>query len=161
MVKILMLALGVTRIGALAIVLGLIAITSFISALSGLWGVLVTDVLQFVVKMTMVIVLAVAAVHAVGGMDALKMKLGAIDQARGAHAGSVLNFIPDLTSPWMPMMTFFVYISLNWWASWYPGAEPGGGGYIAQRMFSAKDEKNSLLATLWFNICLLYTSRCV
>jgi Na+/proline symporter len=152
MVKILMLALGVTRIGALAIVLGLIAITSFISALSGLWGVLVTDVLQFVVKMTMVIVLAVAAVHAVGGMDALKMKLGAIDQARGAHAGSVLNFIPDLTSPWMPMMTFFVYISLNWWASWYPGAEPGGGGYIAQRMFSAKDERNSLLATLWFNI---------
>ena len=50
------------------------------------------------------------------------------------------------------MMTFLVYISLNWWASWYPGAEPGGGGYIAQRMFSAKDEKNSLLATLWFNI---------
>ncbi len=50
------------------------------------------------------------------------------------------------------MITFFVYISLNWWATWYPGAEPGGGGYIAQRMFSAKDEKNSLLATLWFNI---------
>jgi Na+/proline symporter len=52
----------------------------------------------------------------------------------------------------MPMITFFVYISLNWWATWYPGAEPGGGGYIAQRMFSAKDEKHSLLATLWFNI---------
>jgi Na+/proline symporter len=52
----------------------------------------------------------------------------------------------------MPMITFFVYISLNWWATWYPGAEPGGGGYIAQRMFCAKDEKNSLLATLWFNI---------
>jgi SSS family solute:Na+ symporter len=52
----------------------------------------------------------------------------------------------------MPMITFFVYISLNWWATWYPGAEPGGGGYIAQRMFCAKDEKNSLLATLWFNV---------
>jgi Na+/proline symporter len=52
----------------------------------------------------------------------------------------------------MPMITFLVYISLNWWATWYPGAEPGGGGYIAQRMFSAKDEKQSLLATLWFNI---------
>ena len=50
------------------------------------------------------------------------------------------------------MITFLVYISLNWWATWYPGAEPGGGGYIAQRMFCAKDEKNSLLATLWFNI---------
>ncbi|MGB6944593.1 MAG: sodium:solute symporter family protein [Bryobacteraceae bacterium] len=152
MVKILMLSLGVTRAGALAIVLGLIAITSMISALSGLWGVLVTDMLQFVVKMTMVTVLAVAAVHAVGGMDALKMKLAVIDRARGAHAGSVLSFIPDLASPWMPMMTFLVYISLNWWASWYPGAEPGGGGYIAQRMFSSKDEKNSLLATLWFNV---------
>jgi hypothetical protein len=52
----------------------------------------------------------------------------------------------------MPMITFLVYISMNWWATWYPGAEPGGGGYIAQRMFSAKDEKHSLLATLWFNI---------
>ena len=50
------------------------------------------------------------------------------------------------------MITFFVYISLNWWATWYPGAEPGGGGYIAQRMFCARDEKNSLLATLWFNV---------
>ena len=85
-------------------------------------------------------------------MDALKMKLAVLDHARGAHAGALLNFIPDLNSPWMPMITFFVYISLNWWATWYPGAEPGGGGYIAQRMFSAKDEKNSLLATLWFNI---------
>jgi Na+/proline symporter len=50
------------------------------------------------------------------------------------------------------MITFLVYISMNWWSTWYPGAEPGGGGYVAQRMFSAKDEKNSLLATLWFNI---------
>jgi SSS family solute:Na+ symporter len=79
------LALGVTRVGGARIVLGLIAITSFISALSGLWGVLVTDLVQFAVKMTMVIVLAVAAVHAVGGMDALKMKLGLIDHTRGAH----------------------------------------------------------------------------
>src|SRR3989449_4639837 len=52
----------------------------------------------------------------------------------------------------MPMITFFVYIGVNWWASWYPGAEPGGGGYVAQRMMSAKDEKHSLLATLWFQI---------
>ena len=140
---------------ALLIVLGLIALTSFISTLSGLWGVLVTDLFQFVIKMTMVTVLAVFAVRAVGGMDALKMKLAVLDQTRGAHAGCVLNFIPDLNSPWMPMITFFVYISLNWWATWYPGAEPGGGGYIAQRMFSAKDEKNSLLATLWFNIAHL------
>ena len=142
MVKILTLALGVTRLQALGIVLGLIAVTSLISTLSGLWGVLVTDLLQFAVKMTMVIVLAVAAVKAVGGMSALRAKLPAAS----------LSFVPGLNSPFMPLMTFFVYISLNWWASWYPGAEPGGGGYIAQRMFSAKDEKHSLLATLWFNI---------
>src|SRR5205823_7213795 len=59
---------------------------------------------------------------------------------------------PDIGSAWMPMLTFFVYIAVNWWATWYPGAEPGGGGYVAQRMLSAKDEKHSLLATLWFNI---------
>jgi Na+/proline symporter len=133
----------------------MIALTSMISTLSGLWGVLVTDLFQFFIKMTMVIVLAFAAVQAVGGMSALKFKLELLDQARSVRPGthsSVLSFIPDLHSPWMPMITFLVYISLNWWATWYPGAEPGGGGYVAQRMFSAKDEKHSLLATLWFNI---------
>ncbi len=151
MVDILMLVLGVTKLQALAIVIGMIALTSFISTLSGLWGVLVTDMFQFVIKMSMVIALAVFAVQAVGGIDQMKAKLLVLDAARG-HQGSVLNFVPDLNSAWMPLITFLVYISLNWWATWYPGAEPGGGGYIAQRMFSAKDEKNSLLATLWFNI---------
>ncbi len=155
MVKILSLILGVNRDQALLIVVGIIALTSFISTLSGLWGVLVTDLFQFVVKMTMVIVLAVAAVRAVGGIDHLKLQLAALDRAKGlatGATGSALSFVPDLNSAWMPMLTFLVYISLNWWATWYPGAEPGGGGYIAQRMFCAKDEKNSLLATLWFNI---------
>jgi len=155
MVKILQLILGVDKWQALMIVLGLIALTSFISTLSGLWGVLVTDVFQFVIKMGMVTALAVFAIQAVGGIDAMKTKLAAIDQAHGLAAGgkgSVLSFVPDLDSAWMPMITFLVYISMNWWATWYPGAEPGGGGYVAQRMFCAKDEKNSLLATLWFNI---------
>jgi solute:Na+ symporter, SSS family len=151
MVDILTLILGVTKLQALMIVLGMIALTSSISTLSGLWGVLVTDVFQFVIKMGMVIVLAVYAVNAVGGIDAMKVKLTAVDATRGGQ-GSVLSFVPDLNSAWMPMITFFVYISMNWWATWYPGAEPGGGGYIAQRMFCAKDEKNSLLATLWFNV---------
>jgi solute:Na+ symporter, SSS family len=146
MVKILGLIFGVTKTEALWIVLGLIALTSFISTLSGLWGVLVTDVVQFVIKMGMVIVLAVFAVNAVGGMGALKEKL--VSSGRG----EALNMVPDLNSVWMPMITFLVYISLNWWATWYPGAEPGGGGYVAQRMFSAKDERHSMLATLWFNI---------
>jgi Na+/proline symporter len=123
--------------------------------MSGLWGVLVTEVVQFVIKMGMVIVLAVVAVQAVGGMDALRTKLEAIDAARqaaGGATGSILSFVPDVGSVWMPVITFVVYISVQWWATWYPGAEPGGGGYIAQRMFSAKDERHSLLATLWFNI---------
>lgn len=155
MVKILMLVLGVDKTQALVIVMGLIAITSYISTLSGLWGVLVTDVFQFVIKMGMVIVLAVAAVGAVGGIDGLLEKLAVIDQQRGISGGgtgSSLSFVPDLDSAWMPLITFFVYISLNWWATWYPGAEPGGGGFVAQRMFCAKDERHSLIATLWFNI---------
>jgi solute:Na+ symporter, SSS family len=87
----------------------------------------------------------VQAVRAVGGIDAMKAKLG-------GNGSPFLSFVPDLHSVWMPAVTFFVYIAVNWWATWYPGAEPGGGGYVAQRMFSAKDERNSLLATLWFNI---------
>jgi len=146
MVKILQLIFGVGKLEALGIVLGMIVLTSAISTLSGLWGVLVTDMFQFVVKMSMVIILAVFAVNAVGGMEAMKTKL--IENGRG----DVLSFVPDLNSAWMPMIAFLVYISLNWWATWYPGAEPGGGGYVAQRMFSAKDERHSLLATLWFNI---------
>ena len=155
MVKILSLILGVSKTEALLMVIGLIALTSFISTLSGLWGVLVTDVFQFVIKMGMVIVLAVFAVGAVGGLDSMIAKLHAVDAARGLASGgkgSVLSFVPDLDSVWMPMITFLVYISMNWWATWYPGAEPGGGGYVAQRMFCARDEKHSLLATLWFNI---------
>ncbi|MCA2963906.1 MAG: Na+:solute symporter [Acidobacteriaceae bacterium] len=155
MVKILMMILDVDKATALGIVIGLIAVTSFISTLSGLWGVLVTDVVQFFIKMAMVTVLAYCAVDAVGGMDQMLLKLEALDRAKGiapGGTGGVLSFVPDLNSPWMPMITFLVYISLNWWAVWYPGSEPGGGGYVAQRMMCAKDERHSLLATLWFNI---------
>src|SRR6185503_3644728 len=151
MVKILGLIFGITKGEALLVVLGLIALTSFISTLSGLWGVLVTDLIQFVIKMGMVIVLAVYAVNAVGGIESMKEKLALVDATRGGQ-GSVLSFVPDLNSAWMPLIAFLVYISLNWWATWYPGAEPGGGGYVAQRMLSARDEKHSLLATLWFNV---------
>jgi SSS family solute:Na+ symporter len=151
MVDILTLTLGVTERQALVIVLGIIAVTASISTLSGLWGVLVTDAFQFVIKMGMVIVLAVYAVRAVGGIEAMKQKLTLLDATRG-NQGSVLSFVPDLHSAWMPLIAFLVYISLNWWATWYPGAEPGGGGYVAQRMLCARDERHSLLATLWFNV---------
>jgi SSS family solute:Na+ symporter len=155
MVKILMIIFGITKLEALLIVFGLMLITAAVSTLSGLWGVLVTDLFQFALVMGMMIVLAVFAVHAVGGMEGLMLKLQALDAVKagtGGGEGSILSFIPDIGSVWMPMITFMVYLAVNWWATWYPGAEPGGGGYIAQRILCAKDEKHSLLATLWFNI---------
>ena len=125
--------------------------TAFYTTLSGLWGVLVTDLFQFVLKMGMVILLAVFAVNAVGGIDALKSQdHGA--RRRQRATGSRLDFFPPLDSAWMPVITLCVYLAVNWWASWYPGAEPGGGGYVAQRIFSAKDERHGVLATLWFNV---------
>lgn len=150
-VKIMMQVLGIGKIEALLIAVFIMFITASISTLSGLWGVLWTDLFQFILKLGMVILLAVFAVSASGGMDTLISKLHDIDKTRPGGS-SILEFVPDLNSVWMPLITFLVYISVNWWASWYPGAEPGGGGYIAQRIFCAKNEKHSLLATLWFNI---------
>jgi solute:Na+ symporter, SSS family len=155
LVKIFMLTLGVTKFQGVLLVIGIIALTAAISTLSGLWGVLVSSFIQFGIMIVMTVVIAISAVNAAGGMDGMISQLNAIDQARhaeGGAQGSLLAFIPDAQSAWMPLITFFVYISLNWWATWYPGAEPGGGGYVAQRMFSAKDERHSLLATLWFNV---------
>ncbi len=150
MVKILEITLGLDKRGAMLVVIGMLLFTAFYTAISGLWGVLVTDLFQFALKMGMVIVLAILAVNAVGGIDQMKAKIGALDAARGA--GTRLAFFPEGDSVWMPAITLFVYLGVNWWATWYPGAEPGGGGYVAQRIFSAKNEKHGLLATLWFNI---------
>jgi Na+/proline symporter len=147
MVKILGMVLGVDKTTAIFITLGITALTCAISALSGLQGVLVSDFVQFVIMMGMAIVLAFFAVDAVGGMEALKTQLLAIDRQ-----GSPLAFFPETDSAWMPLITFFVYIAVNWWATWYPGAEPGGGGFIAQRMLATRDERQSVFATLWFNV---------
>src|SRR3954468_4921394 len=149
MVKILQLTLGISKGQAIAITLGIAAFILLYATTSGLWSVLWTDVIQFVLKMSVVIALAYFAVHAIGGLSALQTQLAAHDAAAN-NGVNTLAFVPDWTSSWYIM--FLVFLSLNWWASWYPGAEPGGGGYIAQRIFSAKDEKNSLAATLWFNI---------
>src|ERR1043166_4331346 len=108
MVKILENTLGLDKRGAIIIVIGMVVFTAFYTAISGLWGVLVTDLFQFVLKMAMVIVLAVVAVNAVGGIDALKTKIGAMDAASGA--GSRLAFFPPLDSVWMPAITLFVYL---------------------------------------------------
>ncbi len=155
MVKILMIIFDVTKVQALLMVFGIMVLTALISTLSGLWGVLVTDLFQFVLIMCMMILLAYFAVHSVGGMEMLKHEMWSLDAAKaaaGGGRGSILSFTPEIGSAWMPMITFFVYLAVNWWATWYPGAEPGGGGYIAQRILCAKDEKHSVLATLWFNM---------
>jgi len=129
-------------------------ITAFYSAVSGLWGVAVTDAFQFILAMIGCTVLAVVVVNQpqIGGISGLQEKLP--DWA--------MRFTPEISSDMsassvggilaMTVSTFLAFIGIQWWASWYPGAEPGGGGYIAQRMMSAKDEKNSLYATLFFQI---------
>lgn len=144
MAKILQLTVGLGQLSAVFLCLG---ITLVYSVVSGLWAVLWTDLLQFVLKMSMVIVLAYFAVHAVGGMHELTAKVA---QADLVSHHNTLALIPHIGSGYF--LSFLVLMSVNWWASSYPGAEPGGGGYITQRIFSAKDEKHSLAATLWFNV---------
>jgi Na+/proline symporter len=150
MVKVLSLTLHVPTLPALYICL---VLTALYVTIGGLWSVLVTDMLQFIVKMSMAIVLAVAAVVACGGIVALKAKLNVLDVAHHASGGgSLLSFFPTGDASWMPLTTFLVFIGVSWWASSYPGAEPGGGSYIAQRIFASKDEKNAVMATLFFNV---------
>jgi len=157
------LTLGDPRSTALLIcVFILIPFTGLYTFIGGLWGVLVTDLFQFILKMTMIIVLAWVAVAKIGGMQALQSHLHVVAEntrQTGVQTADPTAFLPDfhrgLTTDalWtLPVLTFIVYLGMQWWLAWYPGAEPGGGGYVAQRMFSAKDEKNSLGATLWFNI---------
>jgi len=152
MIKILTMSLGVNPYIAVAICFG---VTMPYSVAAGLWAVLWTDLIQFVIKMTAVIVLAVFAVTAVGGMDALKRGVA-------AHFGSetaALSVLPVSMQhgsiaayAWMPLLSLGVFLFMQWWAAWYPGAEPGGGGYIAQRIFSARTERDGVLATLFFQV---------
>ncbi|MFN1835098.1 sodium:solute symporter family protein [Balneola sp. MJW-20] len=129
----------------------LYAIIALYIAISGLWGVVVTDFIQFFLAMAGTIALAYFAVDHVGGLTELKSRLGDI------YSYDVLSFNP-FTNPEIMITTALVWVGMNWWAAWYPGAEPGGGGYIAQRMLSAKDEKNAVGGTLLFNV-LMYAVR--
>jgi Na+/proline symporter len=151
MAKILGGTLGIEKWQALGFCLG---ITFAYSILSGLWGVVVTDAVQFLIAIVGSIALAYFAVDAVGGMDALKEGLAGVVPVGSTQpfGEAALSIWPDGSQAWMlPLVTLATYLGVNWWASWYPGAEPGGGGYIAQRIFSARDERHGVLATLWFN----------
>jgi Na+/proline symporter len=122
------------------------------AAHSGLWGVLVIDMIQFFIKMTAVIAAAYFAVQLpqVGGMHGLVTKLSAL---KGPGGINYLNILPDFTNSWdIAVAVFIMPIAVQWWAVWYPGAEPGGGSYIAQRMLASKSEKDALGAVLFFNV---------
>src|SRR5919106_1739739 len=126
----------------------LFLITAGYSILSGLWGVVVTDFFQFIIAMGGSILLAVLAVNKVGGID----RLTALAAERYGSHEAALGILPPVDGAWLPLSSLVVFLAVQWWASWYPGAEPDGGGYVAQRIMSAKDERHGLLATLWFNI---------
>ncbi|MGH9899393.1 MAG: sodium:solute symporter family protein, partial [Pyrinomonadaceae bacterium] len=152
MVKILKATIGVDETVAILFCFG---VTALYSTLGGFLGVLWTDFFQFFLAMVGSICLAYFSVNAVGGIGALHSGLA---KTYGASTDSILSFVPHGESAYLPLIALAVFFAVQWWAVWYPGAEPGGGGYVAQRMFAAKNEKSSLLAVLTFNI-LHYTVR--
>ncbi len=122
------------------------------AAQSGLWGVLVIDMIQFFIKMSAVIAAAYFAVTLpqVGGLSGLVEKLSHV---KGPGGINYLNMLPDFSNNWeLAVAVFIMPIAVQWWAVWYPGAEPGGGSYIAQRMLASKTEKDALASTLFFNV---------
>jgi Na+/proline symporter len=149
MAKILSVTLGWDQLTAVLISL---AITGVYSALSGLWGVVITDFVQFTFAMAGTVALAWFALQLpeIGGLSGLAARV----------PPGTLDFVPSFSGDpaanaalvALPVASFLSYVAVQWWASWYPGQEPGGGGYIAQRMMSARDERHSLFATLWFTI---------
>lgn len=128
-------------------------VVAIYSAVSGLMGVAITDVVQFLIAMTGCIVLAILVVNSdkIGGISGLKNKL---PEWSLAFTPSIADKSSDsmATALTIGVGAFFARIGIQWWASWYPGAEPGGGGYVAQRMMSCKDEKHAVYATLFFQI---------
>ena len=120
-------------------------VTALYSATSGLWGVVVTDLLLFIVAMTGSLAAAYYAVQQpeVGGLNGL---------FTNPELAGKLALLPDFTDLHSAAAIFIIPIAVQWWSTWYPGAEPGGGGYVAQRMLAAKDESHALKATLWFNL---------
>ena len=148
--KVLSIALGWNRLTA--VLIGLAA-TGAYASLAGLRGVVFADVVQFVIAMAGAVALAYYALTAsgVGGVEGLRAALPdatfrllpVMDGSGGTFtAGTLL----------LPLSAFMAYMGIQWWASWYPGQEPGGGGYVAQRMLSARDERHAVLATLWFTL---------
>lgn len=120
-------------------------ITVIYSLLGGLKGVILTDFFQFMVAMVGSVWAAyfIIDMPEIGGMDGLLSH---------QEVKAKLDLIPDRVNNYdLWMGVFLIPLAVQWWSAWYPGAEPGGGGYIAQRMLAAKDEKHATAATLFFN----------
>jgi len=120
------------------------AICIVFSTLSGLWGVLATDIIQFAIAMVGVFAAAYYALRQpeVGGLKGLVTRL----------EPETLNLLPDFGNSELLVTLLVIPLAVQWWSVWYPGSEPGGGSYIAQRMLAARDERHAMAATLWFNI---------
>ena len=120
-------------------------ITVVYSTTAGLWGVVLTDLLLFVLAMIGSIAAAYYALAqpSVGGLEGLVSNPAIKDK---------LSLLPDFSDPAAVLAVLIVPLAVQWWSTWYPGSEPGGGGYLAQRMLAARNEKQAMAATLWFNI---------
>ena len=119
-------------------------VTVLYSSSGGLRGVILTDFFQFILSMIGMIAAAVYIINLpdIGSVSKLINHPNVVDK---------INFLPDFNDPNVYIPLFLIPLAVQWWSIWYPGAEPGGGGYIAQRMLSAKDEKDAVKATLFFN----------
>lgn len=141
-IKISSIMLGISPITSLCVSAIVILIYSI---LGGLKSILWTDLFQFTIALVGAIISSIYVVNSpeIGGLSKLFNHPSVVGK---------MNFIPDINSPQVFLIIFLIPITIQWWAAWYPGAEPGGGGHIAQRMLSAKSEKHALGATLLFNI---------
>lgn len=141
-IKIFGIMLGLSPLSTLLLVS---VVTVIYSSLGGLKGVLLTDFFQFFIA----IVGSFGAAYYIIGLP----EIGSLNNLlTHPNVSDKLNLIPDFNDWNLLIPLFIMPIAIQWWATWYPGAEPGGGGYIAQRMLSAKDEKNAIGATLFFNV---------
>ncbi|HMF27932.1 MAG TPA: hypothetical protein VKE42_04115, partial [Candidatus Cybelea sp.] len=143
LVKIAGILFGWPRFETLAIS---VAVPIIFAATAGLWGVMVTDMIQFCITMSSAFAAAYFAIHApgVGGLH------GLIAHFSG-HA-SVLALLPDFKDWHTALGVFVIPITVLWWSVWYPGAEPGGGSYVAQRMLAARTESDALFGTFAFQV---------
>ena len=134
---------------SIGVVVGMLVLVGAYSTLSGMWGVAITDVIQFCLAMFGCTWLAIVAINHLGGVEQLQQQV-----TENFGSDDAFSILPNFSAenPWMPVHIFLIMLGIQWWATWYPGAEPGGGGYVVQRMAACKDETHAVKATLWYQI---------